>query len=164
MKFLRTLVIGSVFFAATHAFAQAERYQTLQEAFKSGFYRVTCSSMEAIQTHVYAVAKKQTGRGPNNAVRLDDLKVISIDPAHSLNVTPFSLEQTRKLLVVESSNLKIAGMIPGNYYDGEFELEVQDSVQKNGSFAGKFYYTDNDGLTIDRKVQCGLTNYVLNSY
>lgn len=149
---MKATILSWLLMSTVSAFgAGAIKYQTLNEATSSQFYRLTCSDTKGIQAHVYIVVEKD---------EFTALKIVTIANAESLLTLDYSREDLKKLKLTASANrLEITGSRPGAYYDEEFSLTVQEG--KGGSWSGKLYYDSHDGMTLDRAMKCGAVNYIL---
>ncbi|HEX7676071.1 MAG TPA: hypothetical protein VF412_17985 [Bdellovibrio sp.] len=139
-------------FTVTRAFAAgAESYKTIENLKAQDFYRITCSdSSESTQVHIYA----QVNKG-----QVEDLKIVFLKPAQSLNVLQFSKSDLAKISIKQNeSGLEISGSRPGSYYDETLSLTVKDGKD---DLVGTLSYDDDDGVSVQRKVKCGAVNYLL---
>lgn len=150
---MKKLLIGLLLSStATTAFAGSESYPNLASLKSANFYRLTCSDTSSeIQANIYVEV--------NNG-KVDDVKIITIAPALSLNVIQFAKTDLNGIKAsAKDTKLEVSGTRPGAYYDEELSLVVKDGDK---GLTGKLYYNDGDGMTLTRKVNCGAVNYILN--
>ncbi|WP_415061660.1 hypothetical protein, partial [Bdellovibrio sp.] len=131
--------------------AGAEAYPTLSALKSATFYRLTCSDVKSSnQAHIYIEVNNGT---------MEDVKLVTISPALSLNVLQYSKEDLKGLAVTsKETSLEIQGLRPGAYYDETLSLTIADG--KHG-LQGILSYDDGDGASLQRTVKCGAVNYVL---
>ena len=148
---MKLFVIAMLSLTVTRAFAGAESYTTIENLKTQDFYRITCSDTSAsIQAHIYAEVAKG---------KVEDLKIVFLKSAESLNVLQFAKSDLTKISVQQGeASLEISGTLSGAYYDKNLSLKIKDG--KSG-LIGTLSYDDGDGVNVKRNVQCGAVNYLL---
>ncbi len=145
------LMLAGVFNNNLALAAGAEAYPTLSALKSATFFRLTCSDVKSSnQVHIYIEVNKGT---------VEDVKLLTISPAVSLNVIQYSREDLKGLTMKsDESSLEIQGSRPGAYSDESLSLIIKDG--KNG-IQGTLLYDDGDGASLNRKMKCGAVNYIL---
>jgi hypothetical protein len=129
----------------------AESYPSVSSLQGISFYRLTCTSLTS-DPQISGYFEVENGK-------VEVLKLVTVYPALSLNVTDFSSKDLRGIqLKLSKTSLVIEGEREGAYFPETLSLRLRD---QKGKITGTLKYDDGDGVQFERPVNCGALNYIL---